>query len=45
MIPTNKPAYTLAAFYTALFHDSRAVKLFENELAQRFDFHDAVVFP
>ena len=45
MIPTNKPAYALADLYAALFHDSRAVDHFENELAQRFDFHDAIVFP
>ncbi len=45
MIPTNKPSYALADLYAALFHDPRAVELFEDELTQRFDFNDAIVFP
>jgi dTDP-4-amino-4,6-dideoxygalactose transaminase len=45
MIPTSKPTFALADLHAVLFPDAHAVGFFERELAERFNFQDAIAFP
>lgn len=45
MIPTSKSTYVLADIDAAMFPNVGVVELFDFALAQRFDFHDASVYP